>query len=182
MRANTAYFEVWKSCTAMPTTDWHLNLQFGRLVHADRGSEFGYRFIWKDDAGKLRAQRAGALIPTLADMDKLRAIARKEGWDGLDGRTLPPDATAATIIPKRIRAVLDGDKRLYCGVNSDIVRQLLSSSFGGEASVDEFIKNASARARAVTGKSIRNTNPDDFVDDLIAVGELQEVSIGGKIA
>src|SRR5262249_19233000 len=65
MRPNTARFEIFRSTTTMPANDWQLCLQFGRLIHADGDMPWGYRFIWKDAAGNLRAQRAGARIPSL---------------------------------------------------------------------------------------------------------------------
>lgn len=59
---------------------------------SDESSEFGYRFIWKDPAGRLQPHRGQARIPSMMLLHRLIARACDEGWAHLsadDAREFP---------------------------------------------------------------------------------------------
>lgn len=45
--------------------------------------EYGYRFIWKNQEGKLMAHRGQARIPDLETIYQLKTKAAKAGWLGI---------------------------------------------------------------------------------------------------
>ncbi len=62
---------------------WSLYFQWCKYIYDDEKSEFGYRFIWKDDDGKFHASRGQARIPSLNDMNILISKAKDAGWLGI---------------------------------------------------------------------------------------------------
>ena len=64
---------------------WGLCLQWVRYIYDDGKMERGYRFIWRDDQGKLRPQRGQACIPSLDIAKELIDKARREGWGDYEG-------------------------------------------------------------------------------------------------
>ena len=59
---------------------WRLCLQWGRYNFSDGKTELGFRFIWRDENGHLRPQRAQACIKSLDIAQELIDKARKAGW------------------------------------------------------------------------------------------------------
>lgn len=77
-----ARFEI-RHETRLPTDDagWTLCFQYGTYTYEDRSEdESGYRFIYRDAEGRMRPQRGQARIPTRSKLDKLLAVATKQGW------------------------------------------------------------------------------------------------------
>jgi hypothetical protein len=111
----------------------------------------------------------------------LIAKAKAEGWGDLDATKIAEDADVEEVVPPRIRAILDYEKRLYAGTDRDIARQLWHGSFATEETLSEWIRAAAERARVQTDKP-SDDNPASFVDSMIAAGLLTEVSLGSKVA
>ena len=61
-------------------TDPTVCFQWCQYVYDDGTSEHGYRFIWRNEEGKLMAHRGQARIESMKDLEKLIAKAKKEGW------------------------------------------------------------------------------------------------------
>jgi hypothetical protein len=61
-----------------------VELHYIKLHHHDRSAEYGYRFMWRDAAGRLLPHRGQARIPKLALAQRLMAKAMAEGWGNLD--------------------------------------------------------------------------------------------------
>lgn len=169
----------------MPTHQWHLCLQFGRLIHADGTVEWGYRYIWKDDVGNLRAQRAGARIPSFKMMDALKQKAASEGWGHLDADTIPEDATPEDALAPRKLALLDGENRLFCGTHREIAVQLWHHGWNGgftdEDTVEKWMVGAAKRFREQYGVPLNGDDAIPFIGGLIEQGLYREISIGGKV-
>ncbi len=64
---------------------WRLCLQWGRCIYGNGKMELAYRFIWRDENGHLRAQRAQAFISSLKVAQELIDKAKKEGWGDYKG-------------------------------------------------------------------------------------------------
>lgn len=62
--------------------EWRLCFQWGKYRYDDGGSDFGYRFIWKDSGGNQKPQRGQARIPDAKDLFLLLSRAAEEGWLG----------------------------------------------------------------------------------------------------
>lgn len=62
--------------------NWKLCFQSCEYLYDDGMSEFGYRFIWRDDKNHLKPQRGQARIPSIVEMQNLLNEAEKEGWLG----------------------------------------------------------------------------------------------------
>ena len=60
--------------------DWKLCFQWCQYIYENGTSEFGYRFIWRDELNRLRPQRGQARIPTFKEMDTLLDEAKIDGW------------------------------------------------------------------------------------------------------
>ena len=56
-----------------------LCFQWCQYVYDDGTSEHGYRFIWRNE-GRQMAHRGQARIPSISDLERLVAQARREGW------------------------------------------------------------------------------------------------------
>ena len=59
--------------------DWKLCFQWCQYIYENGTSEFGYRFIWRDELNRLRPQRGQARIPTFKEMDTLLDEAKIDG-------------------------------------------------------------------------------------------------------
>lgn len=59
---------------------WQLCFQAGTYHHDDGEIETGFRFIWRDPAGKMRPQRGQARIPSREHLEHLTSLAEREGW------------------------------------------------------------------------------------------------------
>ena len=64
---------------------WFLCLHWCTYIYDDGRMERGYRFIWRDEEGKLRAQRGQACIWSLNFAQELIYKAKKEGWGDYEG-------------------------------------------------------------------------------------------------
>jgi hypothetical protein len=73
MNIKVAY-EVWSD-----TVGAQLGLQWCQYPFPS-GAQYGYRFIWRDDQGRLQPDRGQAIIPTAALMFELIQKATAEGW------------------------------------------------------------------------------------------------------
>ena len=65
---------------------WHLCLQWcGWEFRPQRQRDYGYRFIYRDNTGRIRPQRGQASICDLAIMTQLMNMATAAGWGNLSG-------------------------------------------------------------------------------------------------
>ena len=74
-----AWIEI-KDSVEKEKGSWKICLQDCIYNYDDETSEEGYRFIYKDESGKLRASRGQARIDSIADIQELMALAIKKGW------------------------------------------------------------------------------------------------------
>ena len=61
---------------------WKLCFQWCEYLYEGEKSEFGYRFIWKDEINHLKPQRGQARIPTIVEMQNVLKEAEEDGWLG----------------------------------------------------------------------------------------------------
>lgn len=62
----------------------HLCFQWCRYLYDDGAMDYGYRFIWKDSAGRLQPARGQARIPSMRELVALTDRAKSEGWGAYD--------------------------------------------------------------------------------------------------
>ena len=74
---------------SMGEGDWSLCLQFVIYPHKTK-TETGYRFIWRDQDGRLKPQMGQARILSLALAMRLMAQAMEAGWGNKLGQTTLP--------------------------------------------------------------------------------------------
>lgn len=77
---------------------WRLCYQFCRYNFPDGESRTGFRFMWKDDTGKLKTYRGGARIYSSAMAMGMIVEAIEQGWGNLVG-TLPEDEELMVDMP-----------------------------------------------------------------------------------
>lgn len=74
-----------KMADPSPGGIWNLAFQWCRYVDDGTGSfYFGYRFIWRDENGKLRPTRGQARLHSLVLIRDLLQKAESAGWGGHD--------------------------------------------------------------------------------------------------
>lgn len=61
-----------------------LCFQFGHYTYQKNQEEDGYRFIWRNPNGTLKASRGQARLPSLMEIQYLTGKALSEGWGGHD--------------------------------------------------------------------------------------------------
>ena len=76
----SARVEYHEQATEELSTGWVLCFQWCTYHYIDGSEEQGYRFIYKDDDGKLKPQRGQARIPSLKIAQRLIKKAIDEGW------------------------------------------------------------------------------------------------------
>ena len=80
-----ARFEIIEETSKCGDDRWEICLQWGTFIYDDGRLEQAYRFIWKDENGHLRAQRAQAFIKSLDVAQELINEARMTGWGDHEG-------------------------------------------------------------------------------------------------
>ena len=60
--------------------DWRLCFQWGRWDFDDGNSGHGFRFIWRDQAGRLQPYRGQTRIYQVEYIQTLLRMAEEEGW------------------------------------------------------------------------------------------------------
>ena len=60
--------------------EWTLCFQWCEYYYDNGTSEFGYRFIWRDEKNNLKPQRGQARIPSLIELQNLLNEAENDGW------------------------------------------------------------------------------------------------------
>ena len=80
-----ARFEIIEETSKCGDDRWEICLQWGRYIYDDGKMERGYRFIWRDENGHLRPQRAQACIKSLDVAQELIDKARRDGWGDYEG-------------------------------------------------------------------------------------------------
>ena len=65
--------------TRLEESESTLCFQFCRYIYENGELEEGYRFIWRRD-GRLLPHRGQARIPSMRDLEKLVAQAKRAGW------------------------------------------------------------------------------------------------------
>jgi hypothetical protein len=72
--------EIHEQTTRPLSNGWVLCFQWCTYHYIDGSEEQGYRFIYKDDNGKLRPQRGQARIPSISIAQRLIKKAIDEDW------------------------------------------------------------------------------------------------------
>lgn len=72
-------------------SDWTLCLQWCLYNYDNNTTQYGYRFIWRKEDGKLQAARGQARIPNLEIAMGLMQRAKDEGWGDLSNNSLKDD-------------------------------------------------------------------------------------------
>ncbi len=60
--------------------EWALCFQWVRYNFDDQPPRPGYRFIWRDEQGRLQPERGQARIPSAAELFLLIQLATEAGW------------------------------------------------------------------------------------------------------
>jgi hypothetical protein len=76
---------ILKETTKDSAGDGQLFYQWCRFESDEYGTQFGYRFIWRQPGGNLQAARGQARIPSAAAAKALIDKAEEEGWGDRDG-------------------------------------------------------------------------------------------------
>lgn len=79
------YVQVINEARTNGGAGWELCLQWCRYNYPDGASREGYRFIWRDNNGKLQPYRGQARIPSLQMVQQLLSRAAQNGWDKNQG-------------------------------------------------------------------------------------------------
>ena len=64
----------------LPQGEWVLCFHWCRYWYADGTTEEGYRFMWRDEKGRLKPTRGRARIPSADELEDLIAQAKQAGW------------------------------------------------------------------------------------------------------
>ena len=66
-----------------------LCFQYCKYVYDDNTSETGYRFIWRNPKGHLKAVMGQTRIPKMSDILYLVSKAMEQGWGNLEEKEVP---------------------------------------------------------------------------------------------